>query len=48
MVKLLTKLKQKIQIAPPKPMAAIITSEVTIALSQQPSITWVGSMQVSF
>ncbi len=48
MVKLLTKLKQKIQIAPPKPIAAITTSEVTAALSQQQSITCVGSMQVSF
>jgi len=47
MVKLLTKLKQKIQIAPPKPIAAITTSEVTAALSQQQS-KWVGSMQVSF
>ncbi len=48
MVKLLTKLKQKIQIAPPKPIAAITTSVVTVALSQQHIITWVGSMQVSF
>ncbi len=48
MVKLLTKLKQKIQIAPPKPIAAITTTEVTVALSQQQSITWVGGMQLSF